>query len=241
MRFKPIKTKKIYEEIIDQVKNMIKEGDLNPGDKLIAERELAEKLEVGRSAVREAFRVMEAMGIIKIKPGEGTYISEVNADSLVNTIAPADVADTKTSREIMELRKILEVQAAEIAAERCAPEQLKVIGDAVVKMEQDMNEGYLGEEADMKFHYSITEATCNSLLIKLMNSISDTMTRVLAAARHELYQDPNKPSQLLEEHRAIYAAIKDKDPAAARRAMLEHLVGVEDFIFRYDKKLRYRP
>lgn len=234
MDFKPIKTKKIYEEIIDQVKAMINNGTLRPGDRLMSERELAEKLQVGRSAVREAFRVMEALGIIKIKPGEGTFINEIPADSLVNAFSTVLMANGETARELMELRKILEVEAAGMAAQRCTPEQLEVISRALQQMEQDLKEGNLGEEADMKFHFAVAEATQNSLLVKLMNTIADAMTRLLAAARHQMYKDSANPPRLYQEHRLIYRAIKNADSSAARRAMLEHLVGVEEYIFGKD-------
>lgn len=231
MDFKPIKTKKIYQEIIDQIKAMINNGTLRPGDRLMSERELAEKMQVGRSAVREAFRVMEAMGVIKIKPGEGTFISETATDSVVKAFSSVLVAGDETARELMELRKILEVEAAAMAARRYTPEQLDSIYRALQQMEHDLEEGNLGEEADMNFHYAVAEAARNSILVKLMNTIADTMSRVLAAARHQLYQDPANPPRLLRDHQAIYSAIKNADPEAARRAMLSHLAGVEEYIF----------
>ena len=108
MNFKPIKTRKIYQEIIEQIKGMISDGSLCPGDRLMSERELAERMQVGRSAVREAFRVMEAMDIIKIRPGEGTFIAENAAESLVKSFSSTLLAggDESTARELMELRKI---------------------------------------------------------------------------------------------------------------------------------------
>lgn len=230
--FKPIRTKKIYQEIIDQIKEMINQGTLRPGDRLMSERELAEQFQVGRSAVREAFRVMEAMGIIKIKPGEGTFITDSPVESLVKSFSRDLSGNGKTARELMELRKVLEVEAAALAATRCTPKQLQVIEKALKQMEEDLEKGNLGEEADMQFHFSIAKATQNSLLVKLMNTIADTMSRVLAAARHQLYQDPANPPRLLEEHRRIYTAIKNGDPQAARRAMLDHLVGVEEYMFK---------
>jgi GntR family transcriptional repressor for pyruvate dehydrogenase complex len=229
--FKPIKTKKIYEEIIEQIRVMISNGTLRPGDRLMSERELAEKFQVGRSAVREAFRVMEAMGVIKVKPGEGTFINETTADSLVNAFSSVMIVDEKTLREMMELRKILEVESAGLAAQRHDQQQLNVIRLALQQMQHDLEAGNLGEEADMKFHYAIAEAAGNSLLLRLMNSIADTMSRVLAAARHRLYRNPANPHKLVREHEAIYKAIENDDPAAARRAMLDHLVGVESYIF----------
>jgi GntR family transcriptional repressor for pyruvate dehydrogenase complex len=225
MDFKPIKTKKIYQEIIEQIKDMISDGTLRPGDRLMSERELAERMQVGRSAVREAFRVMEAMGIIKIKPGEGTFITETASDSLVKSFSAfLTTGNDNTARELMELRKILEVEAVGMAARRRTPEQLEEIYKALQQMGHDLEEGNLGEEADMNFHFAVARAAANSLLVKLMNTIADTMSRVLAAARHRLYMDPQNPPRLLQEHRLIYNAVKNGDPAGAKEAMLKHLV-----------------
>lgn len=231
MEFKPIKTKKIYEEIIDQVKAMINSGALQPGDRLMSERDLAEKFQVGRSAVREALRVMEAMGIIKIKPGEGTYITEQHVEVLLSSFSPVLPADRDNVREFMELRRILEVEAAGLAAQRRSPEQLKAISVSLQRLINDVEQGNLGGEADLQFHFTIAEAAHNSFLLKLMNTVGDVMDRVLSATLHVLYQNPDNPPRIAQEHQAIYEAIKNKDPEEARRAMFEHLSNAEEYLF----------
>ncbi|MFZ5642804.1 MAG: FadR/GntR family transcriptional regulator [Bacillota bacterium] len=227
MDLKPIKTKKIYEEIIDQVKGLIAEGILNPGDRLISEREMADRLKVGRSAVREAFRALEAMGIIEIRQGEGTFVREVNSDSLAQTLALFLMTEKDTTRELLELRKILEVEAAGLASLRHTGEQLKKMEEALKQMEEDIESGDLGQQADWLFHYTVAEASHNSLLIRLMDSIADTMRRVLGTARQELYRTPGTPQRLLKEHQAVFKAIKNGQDKDARRAMYEHLDRVE--------------
>ncbi|MCL6634253.1 MAG: FadR family transcriptional regulator [Peptococcaceae bacterium] len=232
MDFKPIKTKKIYEEIIEQVKNLIAEGVLNPGDKLISEREMAERLKVGRSAVREAFRALEAMGIIEIRQGEGTFVKEVTKDTLAQVLALVLMTERDTARELLELRKILEVEAAGLASLRHTGEELKKMEEALKQMEKDIESGDLGQQADWTFHYAVAEASHNSLLVMLMDSISDTMRRVLRKARQELYRTPGTPQRLLEEHHAIFEAIRQGRDQAARRAMFEHLDRVEKGILK---------
>ncbi|MDQ0286186.1 GntR family transcriptional repressor for pyruvate dehydrogenase complex [Desulfofundulus luciae] len=224
---KPIKPRKIYEEIIDQVKQLIAEGVLNPGDKLISEKELAEKLQVGRSAVREAFRALEAMGILEIRPGEGTFVRRVEPQALINVLSLVLIMDRDTTEELMELRKILEVESAGLAALRHTPEELALMEEALAQMEADIKAGDLGEKADWKFHYAIAEATHNSLLVELMNTIAGTMQRVLRTARMQLYMTPGTPQRLLNEHKAIFLAIKEGRDQDARRAMFDHLDKVE--------------
>ncbi|MGQ9497193.1 MAG: FadR/GntR family transcriptional regulator [Desulfotomaculales bacterium] len=228
MEFKPIRKKKTYEEIIEQVKRMIAEGVLQPGDRLISERELADKLEVGRSAVREAFRALEAMGVVEVRPGEGTFIREVDVGTIIETLGMILVLERDTIKELLELRKIIEVGAAGLAALRHSREHLDRMEEILRQMERDLVGGDLGEEADWQFHYTIARAAQNSLLVTLMNTISGTMRRVLYAARRQLYLTPGTPQRLLREHYAIFEAIKAGEVERARNAMFDHLDKVEE-------------
>lgn len=232
MDFKPIRTKRIYEEIIDQVKELIAEGHLSPGDKLISEREMADRLKVGRSAVREAFRALEAMGIIEIRQGGGTFIKEVSTDSLAEVLALFLMTERDTTRELLELRKILEVEAAGLAALRHTAEELVKMEEALKQMEEDIASGDLGQQADYNFHYALAEASHNSILVRLMDSIADTMRRVLRTARLELYRTPGTPQRLLKEHYAVFEAVKGGQDQKARRAMFDHLNRVEKAILK---------
>ncbi|MFZ5652011.1 MAG: FadR/GntR family transcriptional regulator [Bacillota bacterium] len=232
MELKPVKTKKIYEEIIDQVKALIADGTLSPGDRLIPERELAEKLKVGRSAVREAIRALGAMGIVEIKPGEGTFITESNTNPFMDMLAYLLVAERDSVRELLELRKILEVEAAGLAAIRHTAEGLKSMEAHLEQMKIDIINGELGEQADMNFHFAVAEATQNSLLVKLMNTIADTMRSGLRTAREQIYRTPGNPERLLREHYEIFDQIKNSNPEAARRTMFEHLEKVEKAVLR---------
>ncbi|MBM7855029.1 GntR family transcriptional repressor for pyruvate dehydrogenase complex [Desulfohalotomaculum tongense] len=231
MDFKPIRTKKIYEEIVEQIKALIADGKLKPGDKLMSERELAEKMQVGRSAVREAFRALEAMKIIEIRPGEGTYIREASADFIIDALTLVLNAGKETARELMELRKILEVECAGLAAKRRTEKDLYSMKRALQQMERDIEEGNLGEQADLLFHYLVAKASGNAMVLRLMTTISDAMNHIMRKARSKLYRDPALPSKLLEQHWVIYKAIKEKDFAKAQKAMYEHLDNIEKGAF----------
>ncbi|MEG6616066.1 FadR/GntR family transcriptional regulator [Peptococcaceae bacterium 1198_IL3148] len=231
MEFRPIRTKKIYEEIIEQIKTMIAEGKLRPGDKLISEREMAEKMQVGRSAVREAFRALEAMKIIKIKPGEGTYIREASSEHIIEALSLVLSAEQDTAKELMELRIILEVQSAGLAAKRRKESDLAVMKRALHQMELDVKNGEYGEKADFAFHYAIAKATKNTMVLRLMANISDTMSNVMHTARVELFRDPSRPQQLLDEHWSIYQAIADSNQQLAQKSMYDHLHNVEKSAF----------
>lgn len=230
MEFKPIKAKKIYEEIIEQIKDMIARGELNAGDKLIPERELAERLQVGRSAVREAYRALEAIGIIEIRPGEGTFVRELGSKSMTDIMSLAILTSKDSIFELLELRKIVEVEAAALAAIRRTDENLIEIKNWLDQMKKDISEGNLCDIADTKFHYAISDAANNSLLMRMMNSISETMKKEMINVLKQMYTTVGTTDKIYEQHTKIYNAIVLGDEKEARAAMLRHLTFAENYM-----------
>jgi len=230
---KPIKTKKIYEQIVDQIGLLVAEGQLKPGDRLPSERELVERFQVSRASIREAISALEMMGLIEVRAGEGTYIRQVNIDSVVAPLAWMLFIEKDTDLELYEVRKILEVQAAGIAAERAQEDEIRVMYEALEVMRMDLEIDRLGEEADYHFHFAIARATHNKILIRLMNTISDTMQKTLKSSRSKLYGDRNTPERLYQEHCSLYEAIKNHNVLEAQQLMLDHLVGVETQLAKY--------
>lgn len=233
MLLKPIKTKKIYEQIVDQIGLLVAEGQLKPGDRLPSERELVERFQVSRASIREAISALEMMGLIEVRSGEGTYIRQVNIDSVVAPLAWMLFIEKDADLELYEARKILEVQAAGLAAERAEEDELKDMFEALEVMRMDLQIQRLGEDADHFFHYAIARATHNKILIRLMNTISDTVRKTLITSRSKLYEDTNTPEKLYIEHCAIYEAVKNHDVEKAQQLMLAHLVGVETQLAKY--------
>ncbi len=236
MDLKPIKTRKIYEEVVEQIRQLIQEGELQSGDKLLSERELSERLKVSRSSVREALSALELMGLIEVKPGYGTFIRQTNVDSIIAPMALILSMEKDIIFELLEARKVIEVETAALAAERASQEDLKVIEQALMQMRNDLEQHRLGETADHKFHYAIAHATRNSVLKLLMNTISDTMKKTLRSSREQMYATPGTPERLYQEHEQIYNAILQRNPQLARKYMLDHLVGVEKHLTRDMKK-----
>lgn len=239
MDFKPIKTRKIYEEIVEQIRQLIRDGELNPGDRLLSERELCERLQVSRASVREALSALEIMGLIEVRPGEGTFIRQTSVDSIIGPMALILSMEKDTIMELLEVRKVLEVEAAGLAADRATQEELDEMGEALEEMIQDLAEGRLGEAADHKLHYAIYKATRNSVLLRLMNTISDSMEQNIRTNRQRLYAIPGNPERLLKEHTAITRAISARDARDARECMYDHLYRAErayESFFREDEK-----
>ena len=233
MILKPIKTKKIYEQIVDQIGVLVAGGQLKPGDRLPSERELVERFQVSRASIREAISALEMMGLIEVRSGEGTYIRHVNIDSVVAPLAWMLFIEKDADLELYEVRKILEVQAAGVAAERAQEDAIRDMYEALEAMRLDLENDCLGESADLQFHLAIARGTHNKILIRLMNTIADTMHKTLQSSRGKLYEDETTPGRLYQEHCSLYEAIKNHNVLEAQQLMLDHLVGVESQLAKY--------
>jgi len=226
MEFKPIKTRRIYEEIVNQIKELISQGELKPGDKLLSERELAEMLNVSRTSVREALSALELMGLVEIKPGEGTFIKKSQPSGIIEPLAMALLLEKEDIEDLFELRKILEGEAAALAAARAQKEELERIEKILAEMEEEIKNNKLAEESDLAFHYSIAEAAHNTFLFRLMATIADSLREVLSLAHRKFYSR-GRIANLIQDHRSIVEAIAARDAPLARERMLKHLSQVE--------------
>jgi GntR family transcriptional regulator, transcriptional repressor for pyruvate dehydrogenase complex len=167
------------------------------------------------------------MGLLEIKPGEGTFIRQTSVDSIIQPLALVLMMEHDSIFELLEVRMILEVESAALAAVRATPEELQEMEEALIQMETHVDDDKnLGAKADIKFHYAVANATHNRLFLRLMNTISDSIEHSVQINRQKLYESPEIPKKLVKEHQAIYQAIKSGDEKMARDAMYKHLSGV---------------
>lgn len=236
LSIKQIKAKKIYEIVAEQLTEMIKNGEVKPGERLSSVQQLAEDFNVGRSAIREALSALKAMGLIEMKQGEGTFVKKFDLDLTNNVIPAVEFMQQEDIQELFEIRKVIETGAASLAALNRNEEDIVRMEEALRDMQGAEGNGQIGEKADVDFHMAIVTATKNDMLSKLVGTVSDTMQRSMREARKLLlYSEQRKMDQLYEEHRLIYDAIKDRDEKRAYETMMSHIVGVEKSLFR-DKK-----
>jgi GntR family transcriptional repressor for pyruvate dehydrogenase complex len=229
MDLRPIKSRKIYEEIVEQIKRLMADGNLKPGDRLLSERDLAEQLQVSRASVREALRALEVMGFLEIKTGGGTFVKETCANDIILPLAMFISIEKGSFFEIYEIRKIFETAAARLAACRATPIDLAKMEENLKKLEEGLDnfDSEKGEDSDTAFHFAIAEATQNSWLLRLLHTLSDSFHKTVSAARKQLYLTPGNAQVLVMQHRRIYEAIRDANPALAEKAMLDHLTFAE--------------
>ncbi|MDI6602231.1 MAG: FadR/GntR family transcriptional regulator [Thermoanaerobacteraceae bacterium] len=226
MDFTPIKTQRVYKDIIEQFKMMIYNGNLKKGDRLPPERELCQILGVSRASMREALRSMEMMGIVESRPGEGTFIVNEVTSSILEPLSLI-IALEKNQADFIELRKVLESACAKKTAERRTEDDLKKMMVQIKIMEESYDEG-VRAEADRELHRIISAAAGNKLLIDMVEAIAGGIDNYIKGARRRLMKDPHNADILLEQHQAIYQYIKDRNGDAASREMERHIDFVEE-------------
>ncbi|MDR1605102.1 MAG: FadR family transcriptional regulator [Gracilibacteraceae bacterium] len=228
MKLLPVKTKRIYQEVVEQIKGLIAEGQIKAGDRLPSERDLAERLQVSRASVREALSALEVMGLLEVRSGEGAYVKEANVDAVVSSLAWMLYLEKDLVLELLEVRKILETQAAALAARRRDEDDLQRMREILAMMRVGLTKEELGDAQDYQFHYALARAAKNKILLRLMNAIADTMQQTLTASRIKLFEEKGVPQRLYEEHAEIYRLIEAGADREASARMLSHLEAVEE-------------
>ncbi|MES9738678.1 FadR/GntR family transcriptional regulator [Peribacillus frigoritolerans] len=237
MVYKKIKPKKIYEEVSDELYEMIRSGSLKPGEQLDSIQQLAENFQVGRPAIREALSALSSMGLIEIKQGEGTFVKTFDPAIMNHPLSAALLMDQDNIKHLLEVRKILESGTAEVAAKKRTEENLIELKDMLFNMDKVSDDEELSDKADISFHVAVANASQNELLITLMNHVSELMTEKMRDIRRAaLYSEEMTLKQLYQQHVRIYDAIAAKDEDGARSAMLFHLQSVEESLDRVIQK-----
>lgn len=220
--FEPlVKGKRNYELVIDQLQKLISKGELKFGNQLPSERQLAEKLNVSRTSIREALRVLEALNIVQVKSGEGTFLQRPDIGSMVSLIIMFLQEDDE-NRNLFETRILLESGLARSAAIKRTDEDLAKIE----KYCQQIIEGTNIKEviqADYNFHDSIIKSANNQTLYSFYTLITELMKQGIEKTREMLFDKPRENEISAAQHVEIYQAIRDKNPEAAYQAMYHHL------------------
>jgi GntR family transcriptional regulator, transcriptional repressor for pyruvate dehydrogenase complex len=223
--FEAIRKNKVYEEVALQLERLILKK-LQPGDKLPAERELAEMLRVSRGSIRDAIRSLELMGLVEPRQGVGTVVCEVSAESLISPLTGLLVRQEQHITELLDFRKMLEPSLAARAASRATAEEIAELESILARQEEKIGRGELAIDEDSEFHYNIAVASNNSVILKLLDILMD----LLRDTRERSLQMEGRPQKSLTGHRRILAAIKRHDTEGAKVAMRRHIEDVEKIV-----------
>ena len=232
MHLAPIKSTRIYEEIVRQIKTMIAEGRLTSGDRLPPERELAEKFLVSRTSVREALRALESLSLVEIRPGEGTFIREMSVDRLIEPLALVMVSQRESIAELFEARRLIEPAIAGLAAGRATPDEVQEMERILEEQGREVAAGRTGFVQDAQFHAAIGRAAHNEAITRIAHAVMDLLTQ----SREESLNTPGRPTRSHQDHRRILQAIAHRRVAAAEEAMRDHLVAVEALVLGGDAR-----
>jgi GntR family transcriptional repressor for pyruvate dehydrogenase complex len=229
MPFEPVQQEKLSQGVIRQIEGLILRGILRPGERLPAERELAERLAVSRPSLREALADLQDRGLLNARAGAGVYV----ADVLGSAFAPALITLFATHEaavfDYISFRRDLEGLAAERAARLSTDTDLRVIDAVFHKMETAHQKRNPAEEAslDADFHLAIIEASHNIIMLHMMRSMYDLLREGVFYNRSVMFKQRLTRDALLDQHRRINDALQARDPAGARAAVVAHLDYVE--------------
>jgi len=206
-------------EVAKRLLGYFTSGEIQPGTRLPPERQLAVSMGVGRSTVREALAALDLLGVVNIRPGSGTYLRGSASELLPQTLSWGLMLGEQRTRELIELRHGLEVEASRLAAERASGEHIARLGACLERMWDGMGDLGAFVEADRHFHLEVGEAAGNLVLRDLLQNVR-SLLRVWA---ERVLRDEALAKVTYDEHAAVFEAIRDHDPARAGEAMAAHM------------------
>ena len=220
MPFQSIEPRRLYRQIAEQIRGLIRSGEYMPGARLPPERDLAKQLGVSRPSVREALIALEVEGLVEVRIGSGIYVQRAAArgDDDVSAIH-AEAGPF----ELLRARHVIESECAALAAKSAKKAQIAAIEDAVASMQREFDAHTQPLAGDQLFHIRIAEATGNGALVAVVKMLWEERTGPLYKQLEHHYDSPALWIAAMAEHRAIVAAIAAHDAASARSAMQRHL------------------
>jgi DNA-binding FadR family transcriptional regulator len=218
----PIRRRKLYEEIVDQLQTMMFDGSLAPGDQIPSERDLMTSFGVGRTAVREALFALNRMGLVNLQNGERAFVTRPSANALLDELAPSIrhmLQATDGVRHFQDARMMFEVGLARHAAQHATAVDVRALEAALARNKQALGDPETFVETDVAFHFVLAEIPKNPIFTSLHRAIAAWLReqRVITVSQ------PDAAAGAFRAHSRIYKAVAQHDPDAAERAMRQHL------------------
>ena len=208
--------RRLYQQVADQIRNVIEQGGFAPGTRLPPERELALQIGVSRPSLREALIALEIEGRVEIRMGSGIYVCAPNG-------APEALALGESPTELMQARSVLEGSVVTLAVARATKQGLEQVKACLDAMRKDVRRGQSPVEADRRFHVAIAEMTGNTVLARMVGELFDERHGLISSRMSRRAENARTWEVALREHEAIYRALEVRDPQEAAAAMFGHL------------------
>lgn len=215
----PIPRTTVTEEISKRLLALVLEEGLRPGDKLPSERALMTRLAVGRSSLREAIKALSALGLVRIAPGVGAFVSAGDIAALARPLSWSLLMSEQSAHEVIEARRTIETEMAGLAAERATAADLSAIAKHLEAMRASVRHAEEFSRHDVAFHLAIASAARNQVLLHILTALRGLL-HIWIVRVQTSFADPQ---QGFAGHEPIYLAIRERDAAAARQAMTAHL------------------
>lgn len=225
MNIEPIVPKRVSQSVIEQFVRLIVGDEIRTGERLPSERDLAARFHVSRPSLREALRVLEILGLVEVRPGGGSFVTDLNMTSFLSILAPLFVRRKGYEIEFLELRIMLELKAAEMAAKIDRPDKEDLLLPPVLRMQEAVKtaDHNLGVEADIAFHRAVFQLSASYLLQKAAEFVVETLEYSVSHSRKIILERAGSTKELYLQHRAIYKAIAEGNAAEAKARMEKHL------------------
>lgn len=230
VELEPLPTsERLYLRVARRIAELVKSGDVKPGDRLPSERVLADMLQVSRPSIREAMIALEVSGLIEVRTGSGIFVTEQDGSSSISSVLTDDGVGPF---EILEMRLVLEPEVCALAADRITDEMLDRLSELFVAM-KDLNGKPEMEAIDREFHTLIANAAENTAMAQTIEWLWRLRVQSgFSRGYHRLIVEEGV-FPTLEEHKAIIDALVARDPEAARQAMRTHLLAATESAARH--------
>lgn len=218
MPLQTVEPRRLYRQIADQIHTLIAGGEYSPGSRLPPERMLAKQLGVSRPSVREALIALEVEGMLDVRVGSGIYVTQPGERG-----GREAIEDPSGPFEVIRARWMIEGECAALAAKNASTAQISAIREAHAVMVRESKKHYNPLDADRMFHLRIAEASGNSALVLVVQTLWDQRMGPLYRSLERKLEYPRMAAETLREHKAIVSAIVRRDARGARAAMREHM------------------
>jgi DNA-binding FadR family transcriptional regulator len=221
MPFQSIEPRRLYRQIAEQIRGLIRSGEFPAGSRLPPERDLARQLGVSRPSVREALIALEVEGLVEVRIGSGIYVLGATGTPIADA-RPAVQAEAGPF-ELLRARYVIESECAALAARSAKKSHVAAIDESLAAMQQEFDAGSQPLSGDRLFHIRIAEATGNGALVAVVKMLWEERTGPLYKQLEDHYDSPELWTRAMAEHRAVVKAIAAHDATGARAAMQRHL------------------
>jgi len=227
-----VKKEKIFQDIVKQIRQLIKTGAIKTGDKLPSERDLARSFRVSRVSVREAIRTLEFAKLVYTRVGDGTYVVANCVENLTEPLATAMVGGRESLMEIFAVRKMIEPNIAFLVAKKTTADEVLQLKEILIAQKKNIGDANLFTKADYSFHLLLAKIAKSAVFLRVYNTLEELINQT----REEFLQEGDRPQISVQGHDEIVLAIEKRDPLLAKKAMLRHLREIERESLKASKK-----